>query len=74
MVKEEQEDIIDIIDDPSGTVPHTNANLTQICCSKTESAVIEKRKVDEIDLTISDSDDEPLIYYKRRGLSTYKSM
>ncbi|KAK6633301.1 hypothetical protein RUM44_003902 [Polyplax serrata] len=72
VVKEEQEDIIDIIDDPSGTVPHTNANLTQICCSKTESAVIEKRKVDEIDLTISDSDDEPLIYYKRRGLSTYK--
>ena len=34
--------------------------------SNSENSVTSVKKIDEIDLTISDSDDEPLIWYKNK--------
>lgn len=78
MVKvEHEEEVIDVLVDEkqessndTTLSPMENLIAENSCINnsnKTESIGLEKRKVDEIDLTISDSDDEPLIWYKRRG-------
>lgn len=80
MVKEELEEVIDVATEDSDCLPccteenFSKKNISSSCSnSNNKSMAFEKKKVDEIDLTVSDSDDEPLIWCKRRELSLKKS-